>query len=77
MGTPMESIISNFIMSMGSFGEHWGAFPATDHNLAGKIHCFLFLMIVYVLLVNLLIAMMGDTYGAIAEIKNGIAKPNE
>ena len=31
---------------------------------------FLFLAVVYVLLVNLLIAMMGDTYTRIAEIKN-------
>ena len=27
-------------------------------------------MVVYVLLINLLIAMMGDTYTRIAEIKN-------
>ena len=70
MGSPMESIISNFIMSMGSFGEHWGQFKATDHKLVAEIHCFLFLTIVFVLLVNLLIAMMGDTYTKIAEIKN-------
>ena len=35
-----------------------------------QAHAFLFLAIVYVLLVNLLIAMMGDTYTRIAEIKN-------
>merc|ERR1712001_374711 len=55
---------------MGSFGEHWGQFKATDHKLVAEIHCFLFLTIVFVLLVNLLIAMMGDTYTKIAEIKN-------
>lgn len=38
--------------------------------LSTQIHTFLFLSIVLVLLVNLLIAMMGDTYTKIAEIKN-------
>jgi len=70
MGSPMESILSNFIMSLGSFGDHWDGFKATDHRFAAKIQCFLFLTIVFVMLVNLLIAMMGDTYTKIAEIKN-------
>ena len=70
MGTPMESIISNFIMSMGNFGDMWEGFEDTQHNLAAKIQCFLFLTLVFVMLVNLLIAMMGDTYTKIAEIKN-------
>lgn len=35
-----------------------------------QVCCFVFLAIVYILLVNLLIAMMGDTYTKIAEIKN-------
>ena len=35
-----------------------------------QTHAFIFLMVVYVLLINLLIAMMGDTYTRIAEIKN-------
>ena len=70
MPTAIESIIANFIMSLGAFGNYWDSFGMTDHPLAAKIHCFLFLAIVYVLLVNLLIAMMGDTYTKIAEIKN-------
>lgn len=41
--------------------RHWPRF---------QIHSFVFLAIVVVLLVNLLIAMMGDTYTKIAEIKN-------
>ena len=36
----------------------------------GKIHFFIFIAIVVILLLNLLIAMMGDTYAKIAEIKN-------
>ena len=35
-----------------------------------QLLCFLFLSVVFVLLINLLIAMMGDTYTKIAEIKN-------
>ena len=70
MDSAMESVITNFIMSLGGFGAYWGLLEFTDYPMAGKIHCFLFLAIVYVLLVNLLIAMMGDTYTRIAEIKN-------
>ena len=39
-------------------------------TVAGKIHFFIFIAIVVILLLNLLIAMMGDTYAKIAEIKN-------
>ena len=53
-------------------------------NIPGKIHWFLFIALLVILLLNLLIAMMGDTYakvrvhcvreclmcGQIAEIKN-------
>lgn len=35
-----------------------------------QIHWGLFVMIVFLLLLNLLIAMMGDTYAKIAAIKN-------
>ena len=91
MPTPVESIISIFIMSLGSFGSVWEGLGSTNHSILGKvgligcfnfakpgsatrprfqIHSFLFLAIVVVLLVNLLIAMMGDTYTKIAEIKN-------
>ena len=38
--------------------------------MVGKLHSFIFLSVVFVLLINLLIAMMGDTYTKIAEIKN-------
>ena len=70
MATPMESVIAIFIMSLGNFGNTWDELDNTDHDIIGKIHSFLFLAIVVVLLVNLLIAMMGDTYTKIAEIKN-------
>ncbi|CAB4055432.1 TRPV5 [Lepeophtheirus salmonis] len=70
MPSPIESIIAIFLMSLGSFGTIWNSLISTDHTLLGKFHCFVFIAIVVVLLVNLLIAMMGDTYTKIAEIKN-------
>ena len=70
MGSPVESIITNFIMSLGGFGDPWGLLELTDHKMSGRILCVIFLLLVYLLLVNLLIAMMGDTYGQVAEIKN-------
>ena len=70
MDSPVESVITNFIMSLGGFGGYWGNMESTDHVMAGRILCVLFLLLVYLLLVNLLIAMMGDTYGQVAAIKN-------
>ena len=70
MGDPMESIIVNFILSMGNFGDPWEQFADTEHKLCAQTLCFIFLSVVFVMLVNLLIAMMGDTYTKIAEIKN-------
>ena len=35
-----------------------------------QIMIFIFLAVVYILLINLLIAMMGDTYGFVASIPN-------
>ena len=70
MNTPMESIITNFMMSLGGFGGYWGNLANTDHTMAGRLLICVFLLLVFLLLVNLLIAMMGDTYAKIAEIKN-------
>ena len=35
-----------------------------------QLYLFMFLLVAFILLLNLLIAMMGDTYTRIAEIKN-------
>ena len=37
---------------------------------AAKVQWFIFMSLLVILLLNLLIAMMGDTYAKIAEIKN-------
>lgn len=70
MPTITEAIIKMFMMSLGSFGGIWGELENTNHSFIGKINIFIFLAVVYILLINLLIAMMGDTYGFVAEIKN-------
>jgi len=70
MPTPIESFLRVFVMSLGIFGDVWEGLEATDHSAQGKVCMFIFLAIAYIMLVNLLIAMMGDTYTKIAEIKN-------
>merc|ERR1719234_3073399 len=70
MPNPVESILGIFLMSLGDVGFIWEGVPNTNHELIGKIHFFIFIAIVVILLLNLLIAMMGDTYAKIAEIKN-------
>ena len=70
MPTPVEAFLRVFVMSLGIFGDVWEGLEATDHSAQGKFCMFIFLAIAYIMLVNLLIAMMGDTYTKIAEIKN-------
>ena len=71
MKTPMDSILENFQLSLGSnLGNLWKKFRNTDYDTAAKILCCIFLMVIFVMLINLLIAMMSDTYTRIAEIKN-------
>ena len=70
MPNGVESILAVFLMSLGDTGFIWDGVKNTNHEYIGKIHFFIFIMIVVILLLNLLIAMMGDTYAKIAEIKN-------
>ena len=70
MRTFIESIAMTFLMSLGEVMDIWKALEYSKHSIIGKLHWFLFVMIVYILLLNLLIAMMGDTYAKIAAIKN-------
>lgn len=70
MPSPMESIVAMFLMSMANFGDYYGTMEQTNHELEGKILFVVFMVIVAVLLVNMLIAMMGNTYQKIAETRN-------
>jgi len=68
--SPMESIVAMFLMSLTNFGDYYGAMERTNHELEAKILFVLFMVIVTILLVNMLIAMMGNTYQKIAETRN-------
>ncbi|CAH0722828.1 unnamed protein product, partial [Brenthis ino] len=70
MPSPMESIMAMFLMSMTSFSDYFGAFERTDHEIAAKLLFVIYMIIVAILLVNMLIAMMGNTYQKIAETRN-------
>ncbi|XP_015113210.1 transient receptor potential cation channel subfamily V member 5 [Diachasma alloeum] len=70
MPSPMESIMAMFLMSMTNFGDYYGAFERTEHEIEAKCLFVVYMAIVAILLVNMLIAMMGNTYQKIAETRN-------
>ncbi|XP_055600931.1 transient receptor potential cation channel subfamily V member 3 [Uranotaenia lowii] len=70
MPSPMESIVAMFLMSLANFGDYYGALENTAHEGCAKVLFVIYMVTVAVLLVNLLIAMMGNTYTKIAETKN-------
>ena len=77
--TPMESLIMMFAMALGEFGDLWETFPSTQHVMLGmndnwsfiyllssaKFIWFMFISLTLILLLNLIIAMMGDTYAQV------------
>ncbi|XP_050521894.1 transient receptor potential cation channel subfamily V member 5 isoform X2 [Daktulosphaira vitifoliae] len=70
MPSPIESIMAMFLMSVNAFAEYYEAFDKTSHTLVAKFCFIVFMVIVAILLVNMLIAMMGNTYQKIAETRN-------
>ncbi|XP_012525905.1 transient receptor potential cation channel subfamily V member 5 isoform X4 [Monomorium pharaonis] len=70
MPSPMESVMAMFLMSMTNFGDYFGAFERTEHEFEAKLLFVMYMAIVAILLVNMLIAMMGNTYQKIAETRN-------
>ncbi|VEN38218.1 unnamed protein product [Callosobruchus maculatus] len=70
MSTPIESIMAMFLMSLTNFGDYYDAFARTEHEYEAKILFVIFMGIVAILLINMLIAMMGNTYQKIAETRN-------
>ncbi|XP_014217435.1 transient receptor potential cation channel subfamily V member 5 [Copidosoma floridanum] len=70
MPSPMESVMAMFLMSMANFGDYYDAFENTEHELEAKSLFVVYMAIVAILLVNMLIAMMGNTYQKIAETRN-------
>lgn len=37
MSTPIESIMAMFLMSMTNFGDYYGAFEKTEHEILAKV----------------------------------------
>ncbi|XP_057668262.1 transient receptor potential cation channel subfamily V member 5 [Diorhabda carinulata] len=70
ISTPIESIMAMFLMSLTNFGDYYDAFARTEHEYEAKILFVIFMAIVAILLINMLIAMMGNTYQKIAETRN-------
>ncbi|XP_030754916.1 transient receptor potential cation channel subfamily V member 3 isoform X2 [Sitophilus oryzae] len=70
MSTPTESIMAMFLMSLTNFGDYYNAFARTEHEYEAKVLFVVFMAIVAILLINMLIAMMGNTYQKIAETRN-------
>lgn len=59
-----------FLMSMTNFADYYGAFERTEHEYEAKLLFVIYMGIVAILLINMLIAMMGNTYQKIAETRN-------
>ncbi|KAK7582313.1 hypothetical protein V9T40_013758 [Parthenolecanium corni] len=70
MPNPIESVMAMFLMSMNTFSDYYAAFEKTNHEMVAKFCFVVFMVIVAILLVNMLIAMMGNTYQKIAETRN-------
>ncbi|XP_071154328.1 transient receptor potential cation channel subfamily V member 5-like isoform X5 [Mytilus edulis] len=64
---PIESIMAMFMMSLGEFGDYFVTFKQTDFPELAKIMFAIYMILVTLLLVNMLIAMMGNTYQLINE----------
>ncbi|KAG8249026.1 hypothetical protein J6590_029376 [Homalodisca vitripennis] len=67
---PMEAVMGMFFISLTNFGDYYAAFERTEHEVEAKVMFVVYMGIVAILLVNMLIAMMGNTYQKIAETRN-------
>jgi transient receptor potential cation channel subfamily V member 5 len=69
-GTPFESILDVFMISIGEIGDYYNLLNYSQYQVIGKILLIVYIIVVCLLLVNMLIAMMGDTYATITVKKN-------
>ncbi|GAB1607822.1 transient receptor potential cation channel subfamily V member 5-like [Argonauta hians] len=64
---PLEAITSLFIVSLGTFSDFYNSIEKLNRNSEiAKIIFLLYLLLVSLLLINMLIAMMGNTYQLVA-----------
>ncbi|XP_067949718.1 transient receptor potential cation channel subfamily V member 5-like [Watersipora subatra] len=64
---PPEALMGMFYMSMGEFIVMYEDLSHTNHETMGKIIFVLYMVLVTLLLINMLIAMMGNTYTLVNE----------
>ncbi|KAK6183595.1 hypothetical protein SNE40_011044 [Patella caerulea] len=67
--TPSEAHMGMFIMSVGEFVDIYDTFKDSKHEAMGKIVFVVYMLLVTLLLINMLIAMMADTYHNMAGTK--------
>jgi transient receptor potential cation channel subfamily V protein 5 len=70
METPMEANLAMFLISLANFESYYEAMTRTDHEQLAKVLFVCYIGIAGILLINMLIAMMGNTYTKIAETRN-------
>jgi transient receptor potential cation channel subfamily V protein 5 len=68
--TPLESMLNIFILSLGEFKDSYNELTNAKYEIIGKILFVIFMVLVGILLLNLLIATMGNTYAEVNETKN-------
>ncbi|KAL3870297.1 hypothetical protein ACJMK2_038373 [Sinanodonta woodiana] len=66
-GHPAEAVLAMFTMSMGQFGDIYDTFDETKYPVLAKIIFVIYMIMVTLLLINMLIAMMGNTYQLVNE----------
>ncbi|XP_041477410.1 transient receptor potential cation channel subfamily V member 5-like [Lytechinus variegatus] len=62
----IDSAVNMFVMSLGEFGDVYEEFDRTRYPHMAKFLFFVYMVLVTLLLVNMLIAMMGNTFSTIA-----------
>ncbi|KAK6183605.1 hypothetical protein SNE40_011051 [Patella caerulea] len=67
--TFLEAHMGMFIMSVGKFEDIYETFKDSKHEAMGKIVFAVYMLLVTLLLINMLIAMMANTYDEIASTK--------
>ncbi|KAK3576059.1 hypothetical protein CHS0354_018328 [Potamilus streckersoni] len=64
---PAEAVLAMFTMSLGQSGDFYDTFDETKYPVLAKIIYVIYMIMVTLLLVNMLIAMMGNTYQLVNE----------
>ncbi|KAF6022629.1 Nan [Bugula neritina] len=65
--SPTEALMGMFYMSMGEFIVMYDTLNYTGHPTMGKVVFIFYMILVTLLLINMLIAMMGNTYTLVNE----------